>query len=69
MIETVAEHCIHKDCKYRRKIAFTDACFYLYYTGNRRNSLISNCDKYASGKIEAIMTLDGVTYRDQDDDL
>lgn len=67
MSETVAEHCKHKNCKYRGRLSFVDeACFYMYYTGRPRGCAISKCDKYAVGNIEKILTLDGIRYVDND---
>ncbi len=70
MIETVNEHCEHPDCKYRGRFSHVDdACFYMYYTGNRRGCDISKCDKYKTGRIDTVLTLDGVIYRGLDDDV
>ena len=67
MIETVAEHCKHENCRYRRRLSFVDdACFYLYYTGNLRRCPISQCDKYKPGKIRTVMNIDKVRFYDDD---
>lgn len=54
MIETVAEHCKHKDCAYRMSLghgrSVTPFCAYCMLTGHRRESPISECDKYVKGK-------------------
>ena len=66
-VETVAEHCKHKDCRYRARLSFVDdACFYMFYTNKPRGCSISKCDKYKAGKIEKVMTLDGIRHRDDD---
>ena len=70
MNETVSEHCKHQDCRYRGRLSFIDeACFFMYYTGVPRGCPISKCDRYRPGKVKKTLTLDGVIYRDYDDDL
>jgi hypothetical protein len=67
MIETVSEHCKHQDCRYRGRLSFVDeACFYMYYTGEPRKCPISNCNRYKPGKINWIMSLDGIRYMNDD---
>lgn len=47
MIETVKEHCVHKDCKYRCNIARqTICCVYILKEHKPRGCGISDCDKY-----------------------
>ena len=67
MIETVSEHCKYRDCKYRGRLSFVDeACFFMYYTGEPRGCAISECTRYKPGKINWIMSLDGIRYDDDD---
>lgn len=53
VIETVDEHCKHKDCVFRGHLSHvknsTACCDYLYLTGKRRGCKISECDKYRKG--------------------
>ena len=51
-IETVKEHCRHKDCIYRGQIdaGWTPICTYAMVEGRARGCKISECDKYKSGK-------------------
>ena len=47
MIETVKEHCVHTDCKYRCNIAKqTICCVYILKEHKPRGCGISDCDKY-----------------------
>lgn len=51
MIETVNEHCKHKDCSYRKALShgrWTYYCDYIGATGHSRNCPISECDKYTN---------------------
>ena len=69
-METVANDCKHKDCRYRLYVSFLgESCLYMYYTGKRRGCGIRNCNKYLPGTIEKIHTLNGMIYRGIDDDL
>ena len=45
-VETVAEHCKHKDCVYRCDISGGTICGYILYEGEPRRCAISKCDKY-----------------------
>lgn len=50
-IETVKEHCIHKDCIYRRTLENRiPYCDYLGMEKKPRNCDISKCDKYKAGQ-------------------
>lgn len=51
--ETVAEHCKHPDCSYRRQIeaGYTPYCDYIGATGQARRCKISECDKYTTEKV------------------
>ena len=66
MIETVDEHCKHKDCKYRGTIMGlgfgTQWCMYFYITNKLRGCAISECDKYTTGKRKIKSTMDGVKF-------
>lgn len=64
MSETVKEHCKHPDCKYRRVFNSEPMCAYLTITGKVRGCSISECDKYAVGKVKILSTLGGVHYDD-----
>ena len=67
MIETVAEHCKHEDCKYRGWLSFIgECCYFMYYTGESRRCPISECDRYKPGRIDWVLTLDGIKYIDDD---
>lgn len=61
-METVKNDCKHPDCKYRSIFDSQPACAYMMITGRRRGCDIKDCDKYESGKIKTISTLDGVRY-------
>lgn len=48
-IETVKEHCKHKDCYYRMALASgykTEICAYALMEYKARRCAISQCDKY-----------------------
>ena len=54
VIETVAEHCKHPDCSYRKVIqtgAWIPMCDYIGATGESRKCKISECDKYTTEKV------------------
>jgi hypothetical protein len=65
-IETVAEDCKHKDCKYRGQLSGAPWCMYMLITDKPRGCSISKCNKYASGKLKTISTLDGMRMVDDD---
>ena len=44
MNETVKEHCIHKDCKYRTRFDSQPSCGYMMITGKPRGCSISKCE-------------------------
>lgn len=49
-VETVAEHCKHEDCIYRRLISNdVPICFYAVIMCELRRCKISECDKYKRG--------------------
>lgn len=51
IIETVKEHCKHKDCIYRISIARQDPyCAYMEKEYRPRGCKISECDKYKTGE-------------------
>lgn len=51
VIETVKEHCAHKDCRYRMTIAGNDPiCDYADKAHKIRGCKISECDKYVPRK-------------------
>ena len=59
-IETVEEHCKHRDCAYRMKFMHhMDMCGYLTIEGHPRECSISECDKYRRGKLR--MSIEGAT--------
>ena len=62
MNETVKEHCIHKDCKYRTRFDSQPSCGYMMITGKPRGCSISKCDKYSQGKIATVSKLGGMHY-------
>lgn len=66
MVETVREHCKHKDCKYRGSINGVPWCMYLFVTGNVRKCDISKCDKYEKGKLRITSTLGSYELRYDD---
>lgn len=66
MVETVREHCPHKDCKYRGSINGVPWCMYLFVTGNVRKCDISKCDKYEKGKLRITSTLGNYELRYDD---
>lgn len=51
VIETVEEHCKHKDCVYRLILdsRLTPFCGYILIEERSRNCKISECDKYRTG--------------------
>ena len=53
MIETVAKHCKHPDCRYRHNLTNKGVpyCAYIIYERQPRKDKISECTKYISGKI------------------
>lgn len=64
MVETVREHCKHKDCRYRGSINGVPWCMYLMVTDHVRGCDISSCDKYERGKRKKTSLLDGVRFDD-----
>ena len=72
IIETVDEHCKHKDCIYRCRLNFyrTDYCNYSVMVGKPRGCSISECDKYKQGRMKVTMTDAGLWWfvvEDEDD--
>lgn len=61
-METVKEHCKHKDCKWRGRFDFQPACLYMMITGKRRGCRISECDKYEPGKVKVTRNIGGFFY-------
>lgn len=64
-IETVAEHCKHKDCVYRSRISSSnqtteECCDYILFAGESRKCKISECDKHRKGKRKRVFLTDGV---------
>lgn len=54
-METVKEHCKHKDCAYRGHVSpmntsTDETCDYVLLEGHPRGCPISQCDKYRKGK-------------------
>lgn len=54
-IETVREHCKHKDCAYRGHLSNTHpstcpTCDYILFEHRSRNCKISECQYYRKGK-------------------
>lgn len=66
-IETVTEHCIHKDCKYRSRSTLIESCDYMLVTRRPRGCKISECNKYEIGRKKMISTLGGFRYDYEDD--
>lgn len=60
VIETVEEHCQHKDCLYRLILDSkrTPFCGYILIEERMRGCRISECDKYRRGKREVIINPD-----------
>lgn len=57
MIETVAEHCKHKDCVYRTTIlGYIPICGYCLIEEHSRGCRISRCDKYIGGPTKRQLT-------------
>lgn len=51
-IETVEEHCKHKDCSYRKHSpVIGDYCDYIGAHQESRRCRISKCDKYTTEKV------------------
>lgn len=54
MIETVKEHCRHRDCVYRLPLSGakheTEFCNYICMAGHPRGCPISECTRYRRGK-------------------
>lgn len=70
-IETVKEHCKHKDCIYRRHISGGDVpiCFYAAIMFETRKCKISKCDKYRKGTKKPHSTEEYIEWElDYDDD-
>ena len=63
-IETVDEHCKHKDCIYRFRLTTysCDFCNYCVVTGEARRCPISQCDKYVKGTKKVRMTSEGLWF-------
>lgn len=60
VIETVNEHCKHKDCKYRMMFDPTsDYCAYCVIEKELRGCPISECNRYKRGGKR--VTIDGYT--------
>lgn len=52
-IETVAEHCQHEDCAYRRLFRKNlPYCAYAAYEHQTRGCPISECNRYKPGKFK-----------------
>lgn len=69
MIETVEEHCKHKDCKFRQRIASgyaTEICAYILFRHESRKDPISQCTKYEPGRIR-VSPYEQVEERNQHD--
>lgn len=66
MVETVAEHCKHKDCMFRSLLSSTPYCAYLAVTKHPRGCSISECDKYQKGKAKRVSTLGGIEFQYDD---
>lgn len=62
VIETVDEHCKHKDCIYRFRFDRCDFCNYIVVEGKPRGCSISECDKYVKGRKEPKMTENGLWF-------
>lgn len=63
-IETVEEHCSHKDCVYRCTLHSlgTDFCSYILAEGEPRGCDISACNKYRKGRRKVVMTRSGIWF-------
>lgn len=48
-IETVKEHCRHKDCKFRGSASGTPCCDYAIRRHQLRGCRISECTRYEKG--------------------
>lgn len=63
-VETVEEHCQHKDCVYRCRLTYDcDFCNYAVMEGRLRGCPISQCDKYNNTKKRVTMTAAGLWYK------
>ena len=68
-IQTVAEHCKHDDCIYRRIIGtYMPVCYYAVVMGECRKCKISECDKYRSGTKKAEMKIEDIEWETIYDD-
>lgn len=70
-VETVEEHCIHKDCFYRMKLdSCVDFCAYAIIESQSRKCAISQCDKYRTGRSSRKVSIDFQTleYRWYEED-
>lgn len=61
-IETVKEHCKHPDCMFRGLFDGDPCCKYTLVTGRPRVCSISECDKYAVGKLKVVQHLGSFEY-------
>jgi len=66
-METVREHCKHKDCYYRGRFGSEPACLYILHTGMARKCSISECDKYKKGKARVGLTDYRLVYEEDYD--
>lgn len=64
VIETVEEHCKHKDCVYRLTFDTngTPYCNYCVMEQMVRGCKISECTRYRTGKRTVTMSKDGLHY-------
>ncbi len=62
MVETVREHCLHTDCKYRTRFDSQPSCGFMIITGRPRGCSISECNRYEPGKVETVSKLEGMRY-------
>lgn len=72
IIETVDEHCKHKDCVYRMYLyggETTEFCNYCAMEYEPRRCKISECTRYRKGERKKVMTEIGLWWEIDDDTL
>ena len=64
LVETVEEHCTHKDCSYRCHLLSynCDYCNYAVMEGELRGCPISQCTRYTNKPKKVTMTGEGIWF-------
>lgn len=64
VIETVDEHCTHKDCIYRMRFGLgSEFCAFMLVESVPRGCPISRCTRYKSGSKKVVIDKATLSYR------